>query len=121
MAAAVEKQRQHLHSRRVGDQRPELGDGVLREHHEKYRAPPAPTVHERVKRRHRSSRYSASATTLEGAAMERGIMIQNRRGFLGTLAATATAAIAAPPPMGRVLAAASDAIGGHTTWDEVRQ
>src|SRR3954464_2377395 len=49
-------------------------------------------------------------------------MIQNRRGFLGTLAATATAAFAAPPPIGRVsAAAASDAIGGQTTWDEVRQ
>src|SRR4051794_24491749 len=49
-------------------------------------------------------------------------MIQNRRGFLGTLAATATAAIAAPPRIGGVsAAAASDAIGGHTTWDEVRQ
>jgi isopenicillin-N epimerase len=48
-------------------------------------------------------------------------MIQNRRGFLGAIATAATAAIAAPPSLGRVSAAAApDAIGAQTTWNEVR-
>ena len=48
-------------------------------------------------------------------------MVQNRRRFLGSIAATATAAISAPSLIRDAsAAAASDAIGARTSWEEVR-
>src|SRR3954471_9844209 len=47
-------------------------------------------------------------------------MIQNRRGFLGHVAATATAAIGPSLIGARSAAAAAETIGAQTTWEEVR-